>query len=301
LLLIWILIGFCSGYKRDYDRLRQDQLTLSVFSIGHGNCVLVTTPQKKTFVYDVGCISSPKRAADVMSRAIWRLGKVKIDAVIISHPDSDHFNGVELLADRFYIGRVFVSPYIFDPLKKLEKELNERKITFQELGEDEFKEQQILFSLRKKLEEKQIPVIEIGGGDTLSVPGLSDWAVLHPPKRDFSESDHSNATSLVLRFEHYGVGVLLPGDLDGRSLPLFLKQKPMSCEILMVPHHGGHSSQTEPLIQWASPKTLLLSAGRLTHKKTTLENYRRRGFVTRSTFEEGAIEININKQTVTKK
>ncbi|MDR0703590.1 MAG: ComEC/Rec2 family competence protein [Planctomycetaceae bacterium] len=300
LLFIWIVVGFGYGYIRDFSRYRSDRLTLSVFSIGHGNCVLVTTPQKKTFIFDAGCISSPRRAADVLSRAVWRLGKIKIDAIIISHPDSDHYNGAAILADRFYIGAVFVSPYMFEPLKILQRELVERKISFDQLADNEFKEQRLLMEFRNKLETKKIPIIEVGDGDSLSERGFPNSIFIHPPKADFSERENTNATSLVFRFEHYGVGILLPGDLDGRLPPPFLQRPPISCKIVMVPHHGGHSKQTEPLLKWTMPELLLFSAGRFTHKDTVLENYRQRHFKVRSTFEEGCIEISIDRQQPTK-
>ncbi|MDR0337388.1 MAG: ComEC/Rec2 family competence protein, partial [Planctomycetaceae bacterium] len=296
LLLGWIAIGFGYGYIRDLDRYWNDRLTFSVFSIGHGNCVLVTTPQKKTFIYDAGCISSPQRAADVMSRAIWRLGKIKIDAIIISHPDSDHYNGVTILADRFHIGTVFVSPYMFEPLKILQKELDERQISFDQLDANEFKEQHLLVSFQKKLATKKIPIIEVSDGHSLQAYGLPNSIFLHPPKTDFAERDNTNATSLVLRFEHRGVGILLPGDLDGRLPSPFLKRPSIPCEIVMVPHHGGHSKQTEPLLKWSTPKLLLFSAGRFTHQDTVLQHYRQRHFIVRSTFEEGCIEISIDRK-----
>jgi competence protein ComEC len=295
----WIVIGFSHGYFRDFDRYRHDRLTLSVFSIGHGNCVLVTTPLNQTFIFDAGCISSSRRAADVLSRAVWRLGKIKIDAVIISHPDSDHYNGASILADRFYIGAVFVSPYMFEPLKMFQQELVERNISLDQLAEDEFKEQRLLMEFRNKFEMNKIPIIEVGDGDSLSAWGLPCSRFFHPPKTDFLERENTNATSLVIRFEHYGVGILLPGDLDGRFLSPFLERPPIPCQIVMVPHHGGHSKQTEPLLKWATPELLLFSAGRFTHKDAVLENYRQRHFKVRSTFEEGCIEISIDRQKPT--
>jgi competence protein ComEC len=295
LLSFWIVVGFSYGYVRDFNRYKNDRLTFSVFSIGHGNCVLVTTSQKKTFIFDAGCISSPRRAADVLSRAVWRLGKIKIDAVIISHPDSDHYNGAAILADRFYIGAVFVSPYMFEPLKIIQRELVERKISFDQLEENEFKEQRLLIEFRDKLETKKIPIIEVGDGDSLLEWGFPNSIFLHPPKTDFSERENTNATSLVFRFEHYGVGVLLPGDLDGRLPSPFFQRSPIPCKIVMVPHHGGHSKQTEPLLKWTTPELLLFSAGRFTHKDAVLENYRQRHFKVRSTFEEGCIEISIDR------
>jgi competence protein ComEC len=272
--LIWSLVGIGSGYYRNIHRLWNDQLTLSIFAVGHGNCVLMTTPQSRTIVCDAGCLYSPQKAANVMSNALWRLGKTKIDAVVLSHADNDHFNGVETLADRFDIGVVFVSPYMMEVRKMPERESWNQ--------------------LRTKLENKRVPIILIGDGDDLTAQGLPKSMILHPPKTGFSERENTNATSLVLRVEHRGIGFLLPGDLDGQSAP-FLERLPIQTEYVMVPHHGGRSRQTEKLLEWGTPKVLLFSAGHFTHRDTTLENYRRRGYTVRSTFLEGYIKIDIGK------
>jgi beta-lactamase superfamily II metal-dependent hydrolase len=99
----------------------------------------------------------------------------------------------------------------------------------------------------------------------------------------------------VLRVEHRGIGILLPGDLDGRQPSPFLLQEPKPTEIVMIPHHGGRSLQTDRLINWTTPKTLIFSTGKLTYKPEMLDELRKKGYKVRSTFIEGAIEINIEK------
>jgi competence protein ComEC len=268
-LLVWILLGIGAGYYRDFERLQNDRLTLTVLSIGHGNSVLITTPEKRTIICDSGNMNSPRYVADSMSRSLWRLGKTHIDAILISHPDNDHFNGVSLLAERFSIGSVLISPY--------------------------FGDEPLWLLLKEKLEERKIPIRIIGEGDDLTEYGLPDSIILHPPKEDFAESQNSNAASLVLRVEHRGVGILLPGDLDGRETSPFLLREPIPTEIVMVPHHGGRSMQTDRLIEWTTPKTLIYSTGKLTYKPEVLNDLRQKGYEVRSTFVEGAIEINIGK------
>ena len=265
-LVVWILIGIGSGYYRDFERLRHDRLTLTVLSVGHGNAVLITTPEKRTIICDVGCLTSPRYAAEAMSQSLWRLGKTHIDALLISHPDNDHFNGVTLLADRFSIGSVLISPY--------------------------FSEQTSWLLLKAKLEAKRIPIRILGEGDDLSEYGLIESAILHPPREGFVEWDNTNAASLVLRLEHCGLGILLPGDLDGREASPFLLRAPVLTEIVMVPHHGGRSLQTDRLLEWTAATTLIFSTGTLTYKPELLEQLRQKGYEVRSTFEEGAIEIN---------
>ena len=268
-LLVWILIGIGAGYYRDFERLQSDRLVLTVLSVGHGNSVLITTPEKRTIICDAGNLTSPQHVADSMSKSIWRLGKTHIDAILISHPDNDHLNGISLLTERFSVGAVLISPYFGNDISWLH--------------------------LKATLEVEKIPIRIVGEGDDLSEFGLPDSVILHPPKEDFSEQNNTNATSLVLRLEHRGVGILLPGDLDGRERSPFLQREPKHTKIVIVPHHGGRSMQTEPLLEWTTPDLLIFSTGKLTYKPEMLEQYRQRGYQVRSTFVEGVIEINVEK------
>lgn len=272
MLIFWISVGFIAVFLETAERRWNDRLTFSVFSVGHGNCTLTITPQNKAIVYDVGCMSSPQKAADVLSRGLWRFGKIRIDAIVISHSDNDHYNGVVHLLDRFQVGAVLVSPYMFmqdDPSLEL---------------------------LRERLEQRKIPFLSVAANDSFHDFGLPDSIILHPPRTDYLENHSSNASSLVLRFEHQKTGILLPGDLDARSAPGFLEQTPQPTEILMLPHHGGRSKQTEKLQDWTSARTLLISSGRFTYRQNTLEELRQKGYRVFSTYEQGYIEISIDRK-----
>ena len=273
-LLVWVLVGLGAGFYKNYERLRNDRLTLTVLSVGHGNCVLITLPDKRTIVCDAGNLISPKHAADAMSKALWRQGKTHIDAVLISHPDTDHFNAIPILLDRFSVGVFLISPYFS------EEQTN---------GASPWQ------LLRQNIEERKIPLRILGKTDDLAEWGLANSMILHPPKDDFAESDNSNATSLVLRIEHRNIGILLPGDLDGRDTAPFLLKEPIPTEILMIPHHGGRSTQTDKLLEWASPRILIFSHGKRTHNPGLLEFRRQQGYDVRSTFLEGAIIIDIGQ------
>ncbi|GHT26541.1 competence protein ComEC [Planctomycetales bacterium] len=274
LLLFWSAAGITAGYICNFDRWYNDRLTVSVCSAGHGCCTLLTMPDKKTVIYDAGCISSPKRAADVLSNALWRQGTTKIDTVIISHPDKDHYNGLSKIAERFYIGKVLVPPSMFsykDPA--LEK-------------------------LQQTLKRYDIPVYKISAGSDLAGSGLSDATIFHPPSAEITE-DSVNASSVVLRLEHRNTGILLPGDLDCRTTPEFLTQKPVHSEIMMVPHHGGSSRQLTFLLNWAAPEILIVSDGTFTHRNPVLSAYcGTKPVLFRSTFESGYIEISIDKNGI---
>ena len=259
----WIMVGCVVGLFERIERRWNDRLTVSFTSVGHGTGILMITPQSRAVIYDVGCFSSPKHGGDVMSRNLWRYGKTRIDAVVLSHADSDHYNGVVTLAERFHIDTVFVSPYMFE------------------------KQDKGLDHLRRSLIDKNIPVRIIGDGDELD--GLLDAKILHPPKDGFEDRGASNACSIVLLLEHRGCRFLFPGDLDGLTAP-FLGHPPISCENVVVPHHGGRSRLTEPLLDWTTPKHLVVSGGNFTRNDELLDDFRRRGFTLFSTFDDGAVE-----------
>ncbi|MDR2643534.1 MAG: ComEC/Rec2 family competence protein [Planctomycetaceae bacterium] len=278
IVLIWFFVGFGSFLVSDICRYYSDKLTMDVLAVGHGNCVLITTPSKKLIVYDAGCITSPRRVADILSRRVWRLGKMKIDVIMISHPDRDHFNGLEKIIERFDVGVVLVSPYMF--LKPVDKKhIQSYETTMQ---------------LKKQLQKYNIPIIEIGTGDDLSKYSLPDSIILHPPKNGL-EGEDTNTTSLVLRFVHRGVSVLLPADLDNKIKVPFLKQQPIHSDIMMIPHHGGKSDVTEPLIKQTTPKLLIINDGAFTHRAISIESYRKQNFNVHSTLDNGFIRITINK------
>ncbi|GHT42312.1 competence protein ComEC [Planctomycetales bacterium] len=272
LLIFWCSIGILAGCYQRFDRLRNDRFTLSVFSVGHGNCVMMTTPENKVIVCDVGCIYSPQRATNIVSNAVWRLGKTHIDTILISHPDIDHFNGVLGLLERFSVGAVLVSPYIENS--------------------DSVPDRESWRLLKEQLRLKGVPIKTIADGNTLKDYGAPRSQILHPPRTDFTESG-TNATSIVLRVEHRGTSVMLTGDLDGTQTSPFLLRPPQHTDIVLMPHHGGKSNQAEKILDWASPKTLLFSAGTMTYKPEAMAAYREKGCEVRNTFEEGQIEINI--------
>ncbi len=278
-LAVWCLIGWCGGYVRDWERLRANRLEIDVLSVGHGTCTLMLTPDGKTVVYDAGCFSRPEIGAEAISQSLWQRGKSRIDAIILSHSDTDHFNAVPELAKRFSIGAIYVSPYMFA------------------------KTGPAIRHLRESLEQHGIPIRVVSQGDSIVLGRRTNFSVLHPPKPaggGKSEREwYSNSTSLVLLVEHNDVRTLFPGDLEtkDRSLAIpFLDEPTVFCETVMIPHHGGHSNRTEPLLSWARPNAVLLSGGKLTYNPETLQKFRDRGYEVFSTFEDGCIRLTINRR-----
>lgn len=278
---LWCLFGLVGSWVKSAERYFSDRLEIHVLSVGHGASTLLVTPEGKTLVYDAGCFSRPMISAEALSQKLWRAGKRRIDKLVISHPDSDHFNAVPLLSERFAIGEVCVSPYMFD------------------------KRADSVQYLKEVLEKRNIPVRVITSGEEIPLGKSVRIRVLHPNAKERAhESDPeilSNSASVVLLAEHRGKRILLPGDLETKrkSVPVTFLQEPATpCEAIMVPHHGGNSNLTDPLLQWSRPKSLLISGGRFTYRAESLEDFRNRGYELFHTLEDGCTSITIDKSGV---
>lgn len=112
--------------------------------------------------------------------------------------------------------------------------------------------------------------------------------VLHPPPRRISEDE--NAQSLVLLVKHQQHRILLTGDLAGIGLDKLLTQPPIKVDVLMAPHHGSKRSNTQELAQWAEPRVVISSQGRVRSTKRG-QPYREVGASWLTTWEEGAITV----------
>ena len=86
-----------------------DGLTCSVLSVGHGNAVVVQTPDNRVLLFDAGAMHRGERTADTVCRFLWNRGYRMIDAIVISHPDLDHYNAVAGLLERLPVGHVLLT------------------------------------------------------------------------------------------------------------------------------------------------------------------------------------------------
>src|SRR5208337_5029899 len=170
----------------------------------------------------------------VISGYLWSRGRTHIDAVILSHADTDHYNALPELLERFSVGTVYVSPVMFD-------EQNES-----------------IRYLRDAIDRAKVPIREIASGDRLS-GGPGCWLeILHPPPHGLLST--SNANSIVLALEYSGRRVLLPADLQSPGLDDVLAERPLHCDLLLVPHHGSRTSMPEELSAWSTPDWSVFSA-----------------------------------------
>lgn len=245
------------------------ELRVAFLDVGHGGCAVVRTPDGRVLLYDVGAIRGPDAVRRVVAPYLWGEGVSRIDDVVLSHPDLDHFNGLADLAERFALGRVLTSDSFFD-----------RKTPAIEVTRD-------------RLRRHGVPVERLGAGDRLSA-GEASIDVLHPP-RGFVGT--TNEESVVLLLTHAGRSVLLTGDLEGAGLAALLRQPARRTDVIQAPHHGSSKPDAEGLLRWCSPR-LAVSCQAAPADGRTAERYHKVGVEFWTTWKHGAVSVSVGPDGV---
>jgi len=214
---------------------RPEVALADVWAVGHGLSVAVRSPSGQTALYDAGKMGDPRVGRRVIAPALWASGVSRIDVLILSHADSDHFDGVPDLLDRFAIGSVRVPPGFADPKNPGAA------------------------SLIAALQARGIPVASIASGDVIGLGSGVTLTARHPSPGDTSGTD--NARSVVLEVAQDGRRLLLTGDLEREGLFQLMRQPPPDppVDAILSPHHGGRTSNPPALYDWARPRIIAVS------------------------------------------
>jgi competence protein ComEC len=130
--------------------------------------------------------------------------------------------------------------------------------------------------------------------DSVLAIGESEVKVLHPPAVRVPGSD--NANSLVLRLDHAGTVVLLPGDLEPPGTEVMtIQDRPPPGGVMMAPHHGSLAMDAEMILQWARPAETIVSGGRLARRPEVSAMLAQQGSQVHVTALSGAIRVRINR------
>jgi competence protein ComEC len=208
-------------------------LTVTALSVGQGDAILLSLEGGRHYLVDGGGLHS--ETFDVGERllapALGWLGIGSLEAVILTHDDLDHRQGL-LHAMEHFPAHAFWSPI---PLEELHP------------------------SLKEVLVKRRIPAIQFPTGWTvIEETDRSTLALFAPPQRGSSHND----ASLVLYARHGSEGVLLTGDLEAPGVSALLAANPPTpVTLLKLPHHGSDRSSPELLLDRFGPALAFVSVG----------------------------------------
>jgi len=144
-LAAWLAVGAAVPMIRPYlaGSGSEERVDCTFLSVGHGTSVVLELPGGRTMLYDAGRLGSPQSASRSICAFLWSRGVRRLDAVVVSHADADHYNALPGVLKRFSVGVVYVSPVMFED------------------------EGPAMLALRRSIEEAGVPIRHLYGGDLL--------------------------------------------------------------------------------------------------------------------------------------
>ncbi len=237
-------------------RFYPGKLVVYTLDVGQGNSAVIITPGGKTVLIDAGGFGGPSSfdtGRYIVGPFLWRNWILALDAVIMTHPDCDHMNGLCFIFDNFKV---------------------RQWIKNSDISSSPFYEN-LMRTAQKKGVNIQVPGIEPCQftWDQVKMNIIGESAV--PATED------SNNHSLVTRLDYLSFSMLFAGDIEEKRERELVQTNNFCLEsdILMSPHHGSCSSSSEIFLEKVSPSGVIISCGYMNRHKfpcqTVLDRYRR--------------------------
>jgi competence protein ComEC len=219
-------------------------MRVNMFAVGDGSCFLIRLAGSgeapaHVLMFDCGSQGFLEVGARSIVPAMRSLRVSRIDTLIVSHADLDHFSGVLDLVEDIPVARVLVPPQL--------------------LAEAERDAQSAAAHLIDGLREQRIDIAAIARGWSETLGGARA-DILWPPA-DFSPKA-ANSASLVLSLRVGTRRMLLSGDIDQAGIPLLLRTgDDLRCDIADLPHHGSFVAASPQWFAAVKPTFVLQSSG----------------------------------------
>ena len=202
--------------------IRRPENSVTFLDPKRGDAVLLEDSLGRKVLFDAGVSGTGALRDYLRSRGIHRL-----DAVVVTHPDNDHYGGLVDLPLGFRIGQLLVPT-----------------AESQDAGYQ---------SLLARLRAAGTDVAVVGKGARLAGFGLRVdflWPDDATRARFLDGAARSNDVSVVALVEYSGFRMLLTGDLDD---PELLAGIDIGADLLKSPHHGSRKGNPPALYERVQP------------------------------------------------
>jgi len=252
------------------DRYHNGDLCVTFLSVGEGDAAVVRFPGSRVMVIDGGSAWRDfDLGARVVARYLWANKITHVDWLALSHPDQDHYGGLDFIARNF-------SP-------------NEFWNVAAENHDEAYAH------LLEAIYELKVPIRQIDA--TMPASDIDGVRLTALNPRAMPSTSRNNA-SMVLRLEYRGASFLFTGDLEAGGEAAILGSSPiLQATILKVPHHGSHTSSSLGFVEATAPKLAVMSLGYRNRfhfpAPEVVERYRAQGARIMRTDDDGAIEVDV--------
>ncbi len=229
-----ILFAITFAYK-GYYAIVKPSWKLTAIDIGQGDSLLLTTPSGSHILVDAGDIKRQDSGKDIIVPYLHHIGVSKLDALVITHPDQDHFGGAASIIKMFPVKELWLT----DCARIDEKE------NWQQVISEAYR--------------RGILIRDISRG-VLYKEKFFEIKVIHP---DTKHCVDANTQSISFRVKGLGRSAILTGDLTVQGEKEIMKTDVyLKSDVLKLGHHGSKTSSSRKFLNRVNPELALISSGR---------------------------------------
>ncbi|MEA1967523.1 MAG: ComEC/Rec2 family competence protein, partial [Thermodesulfobacteriota bacterium] len=264
------------------QRFFNKKLYVTVMDVGQGSSALIEMPMGKRVLVDGGgftYFSKFDTGEHIVAPFLWKKKIMTLDAVILSHPDADHMNGLVYILKNFKV-------------KRFIKNCDTR-------------ETKAFLDLMNFILINNIKLDIVSDMETKINMGTAFLDILYP----FYGADNSkvkagdlNNNSVVFKLCFNNISILFPGDIMEQTEEKLASTlgKRLESDILIAPHHGSLTSSSNFFLDQVRPESVIVSCGWKNRfgfpDLAILQRYRQRGVKVFRTDLSGAVQITVGSE-----
>jgi competence protein ComEC len=207
----------------DHAQVDQDLLSVHFIDVGQGDSTLIMAPGGERILIDAGTLDSE----DLLSDYLAYYNITRLDALIISHPDSDHLGSADAVLRECDVELVVHPGY--------------------------YKDTPAYSEFLQAVEAEGCPVLvsaSLVEGQFLDLANNLTVQVLSA----YLEAGDSNSASIVLRMTYGTQDFMFMGDAPSGVEDWVMRHYDIDSEVLKVAHHGSYSSTSQQFLAEVTPQ-----------------------------------------------
>ena len=253
--IIFCLIFFLGGgllYFKDVkfvsDALN-NSFQMHVINVGQGDCLLLKTPNNRTFLIDTGKEKSKDISLEYINQFLKKSSITSIDYLILTHTDEDHIGGAVNILNNVSVGTIF-RPKIYSLYEKQENICHKNyKISNSDIYNQVI---QTAYLLNCEMLFSESGIILNEGG--------CKFEFLSPIHDNYA---NDNDYSVVIKLTYQNKSILFMGDAEENIENELIRTygDKLKTDILKVGHHGSKTSTTQDFLDLVDPKYAVICVG----------------------------------------
>jgi competence protein ComEC len=227
--VVMLLFANVFIWQSSFERPRDGKLTVAMLDIGQGDAIYIEGPTGVNMIVDGG----PTSKIVTELPKVMPFGERKIDAIVVTNPDSDHYAGFLDVLKKYDVGLMF------------EPGTHAGGATYS--------------ILKKEAAAENIPILLAKRGMKFDMGGGAMITVLFPD-RDVSNFS-TNDGSIIMRLDYGSTSVMFTGDTTKIIEAYMVNHYPedLPATVLKVAHHGSKTSSYPAFVEAVSPKYAIMS------------------------------------------